>query len=114
MLYQVQVGSVPIYRQIVQRITHQVAAGYISAGTLLPSVRQVATELAINPMTVSKAYGLLVEKGIVSRNRGGNLAVSAEPMSETERINVLRPFVAYSVEVANDLGLGRNAVIALI
>ena len=51
--------STPIYRQIVEQVQRRVRSGQWRAGEELPSVRAVALEHAINPMTVSKAYSLL-------------------------------------------------------
>ncbi|HWJ95934.1 MAG TPA: GntR family transcriptional regulator, partial [Telluria sp.] len=49
----------PIYRQLVEQVRRMAAAGQLAAGDEMPSVRDVAQALALNPMTVSKAYGLL-------------------------------------------------------
>ncbi len=49
----------PIYRQIVEQVRRQMAGGQLRPGTELPSVRALAQQHAINPMTVSKAYSLL-------------------------------------------------------
>lgn len=69
MIYNVQVGGDPIYRQIIKRISHQVASGRLVAGDRLPSVREVARQLVINPMTVSRAYTCLVDIGVLVRRR---------------------------------------------
>ncbi len=55
----------------------QILAGDIRPGEALPSVRQVAAELAINPITVSKAYQTLSDDGLVEKRRGLGLFVSA-------------------------------------
>jgi GntR family transcriptional regulator len=68
-------SGVPIYRQIVEQVTAQIAGGRLGAGELLPSVRQVAEQLQINPMTVSKAYSILEREEIVELVRGQGMRV---------------------------------------
>src|SRR4029077_72159 len=70
-------SGVPIYRQIVDQVHAMVAGGSLAAGDLLPSVRQVAQDAAVNPMTVSKAYSRLEGEGVVRRMRGQGMEVLA-------------------------------------
>ena len=70
---------VPIYRQIVEQVRRQVAGGAWRAGDELPSVRALALQHAINPMTVSKAYSLLEAEGLLERKRGMGMVVADEP-----------------------------------
>jgi GntR family transcriptional regulator len=63
-------SGVPIYRQIVDQVVAMVGGGVLRQGDLLPSVRQVARDAAVNPMTVSKAYSRLEADGVVRRVRG--------------------------------------------
>jgi ABC-type multidrug transport system fused ATPase/permease subunit len=63
-------SATPLYRQIVEQVTRAVAAGVLRDGEELLSVRAVAQEYVINPMTVSKAYSLLEAQSIVERRRG--------------------------------------------
>ena len=60
----------PIYRQILERAIAMILEGTLDEGDALPSVRQVATDLQVNPITVSKAYQSLVDDGLVERRRG--------------------------------------------
>ncbi len=62
-------SGTPIYRQIIQGIRRQVAAGRLPPRTPLPSVRQLAADLDINPNTVSKSYLLLERDGLVAARR---------------------------------------------
>ena len=68
----------PIYRQIAEQVRRLVAGGQLAAGTLLPSVRDVASVHAINPMTVSKAYSQLEAEGVLERQRGKGMAVATQ------------------------------------
>ena len=75
-LFQVFPASgLPIYRQLVDQIRRHIASGRLTAGEYLPSVRQVALELEVNPMTVSKAYSLLERDGVVELVRGQGMRI---------------------------------------
>ena len=101
----------PIYRQIVDQTSQLVASGRLVAGELLPSVRAVAAELGVNPMTVSKAYSLLERDGIVLRRRGMGMVVAAGSVDAAEAI---RPQADALVEVAIRLRLTRQGVAQVI
>ncbi len=67
--------SEPIYRQIVEQLRVQVARGELSGGARLPSVRELAIELRINPNTVARAYRELEREGLVVRQQGRGVFV---------------------------------------
>ena len=84
----------PIYRQIVEQLRRLIAGGQLAAGELLPSVREVAGFHAINPMTVSRAYGLAEADGLLERLRGKGMAVAATRragQTEHQRLALLEP-----------------------
>lgn len=62
-------SSIPIYQQIRNQIVFGVAKGKIKAGDSLPTVRQLASDLDVNPMTVNKAYALLKDEEIIVIDR---------------------------------------------
>jgi GntR family transcriptional regulator len=62
--------SQPIYRQLRDRVVAMILEGALSEGDPLPSVRHVAAEQTINPLTVLKAYQQLVDEGLVEKRRG--------------------------------------------
>ncbi len=70
-------GGVPIYRQIMDQIRRQILIGHLQVGEQIESVKSLSARLKINPMTVSKAYGFLVEEGLLDRRRGVGLFVRA-------------------------------------
>lgn len=77
-----QRSSLPIYEQILQSIETMIVSGALLKNEQLPSVRSVANDLAVNPNTIQKAYGLLEERGIIySRpGRGCFVAVNASDL----------------------------------
>ena len=90
-------SSEPIYRQLVEHVRRRVAAGQIKAGDEIPSVRDLAQQLAVHPMTISKAYSLLEAEGLLERRRG--LAMRVAPQHQraqpaASRIELLRPGAA--------------------
>jgi GntR family transcriptional regulator len=62
--------SQPIYRQIRDRIVAMILDGLLKPGDPLPSVRAVATDSRVNPLTVLKAYQQLTDEGLVEKRRG--------------------------------------------
>ena len=70
-------SGVPIYLQLIQQVRRMVASGQLTPGTELPSVREVATLYTVNPTTISKAYGLLENEGLLQRNRGKPMTIAA-------------------------------------
>jgi GntR family transcriptional regulator len=70
-------SGVPIYLQLIQQVRRMVASGQLTPGTEMPSVREVAAEYTVNPTTISKAYGLLENEGLLQRNRGKPMTISA-------------------------------------
>lgn len=65
----------PIYLQLYQQVVARIIDGYIKEGEALPSVRRVAAEYQINPITISKAYQMLQDEQLVEKQRGKGLFV---------------------------------------
>jgi GntR family transcriptional regulator len=68
--------SQPIYRQLRDRVVAMMLEGVLKEGEALPSVRQVATEYRLNPLTVLKAYQQLADEGLVEKRRGLGMFVA--------------------------------------
>lgn len=105
----------PIYRQIAEQVRRLVAGGQLAAGTLLPSVREVAAVHAINPMTVSKAHSQLEAEGVLERQRGRGMAVAARapgPGGESERWALIAPSLDAVARQARELELAPDEVLA--
>jgi len=116
-LFSVVAGSSePIYRQLVAQVRRCVAGGQLRAGDELPSVRDLAQALAVNPMTVSKAFGLLEAEGLVTRRRGLAMVIAeqhrrAQPAAD--RIDLLRPTLERAAQEVHQLQLPAAQALAL-
>nr|MEE4268105.1 GntR family transcriptional regulator [Candidatus Krumholzibacteria bacterium] len=77
--------GVPIYRQVMDQIKLQVTTGQLVPGQQLESVANLSQRLKVNPMTISKAYGFLVEEGLVERRRGVGIFVAQLDNQQTEK-----------------------------
>ena len=96
----------PIYRQLMEQLRRRVASGALAAGDEIPSVRELALSLAVNPMTVSKAFSLLGAEGLLERRRGLAMVVAAKhrrARSQADRIALLRPALTQAAEAARQL-----------
>ncbi|HXE65954.1 MAG TPA: GntR family transcriptional regulator [Rhodanobacteraceae bacterium] len=85
--------NVPIYRQLRERVVAMILDGALNEGDALPSVRQVAADYQINPLTVSKAYQELVDEQLVEKRRGLGMFVTdgaREALLKSERERFLR------------------------
>jgi GntR family transcriptional regulator len=83
----------PIYRQLKARIVEMLLDGNLKPGDALPSVRQVAADFQLNPITVSRAYQALVDEALVETRRGLGMYVvdgAAEKLAASEREQFLR------------------------
>lgn len=72
-------SAVPIYLQIVRAIKHQVAAGRLKPGTQLPTVRELATTLRVNPNTIARAYEQLDQDNVITTQQGRGTYVREQP-----------------------------------
>ena len=68
--------DLPIYRQLRDRVVEMILEGVLADGDALPSVRNVAAEYRLNPLTVLKGYQELVDEGLVEKKRGRGMFVT--------------------------------------
>jgi GntR family transcriptional regulator len=73
-------SGVPVYRQIIDQIVAGLAAGSLRPGDQLPTVRQLAVDLAINPNTVIRAYRELEIRGVLDTQQGSGTFISDKPV----------------------------------
>lgn len=77
--------SQPIYRQLRDKVVVMILEGTLSDGDALPSVRNVAAEFTLNPLTVLKGYQQLVDEGLVEKRRGRGMFVTNGARSKLMR-----------------------------
>lgn len=118
LLFQVAPSSgVPIYKQLMEQIERLIRGGQLESEALLPSVREVASQLEVNPMTVSKAYSMMEAAGWLTRLRGKGMIVAplrdlpAKPSSAAE---ALRPTAERLVEQARQLKVSSRELLELV
>ena len=117
MLVRVDANSgVPVYRQIVDQIRFHIASGLLGAGDQLPSTRILSEQLNVNPMTVSKAYGILEEEGLVDHRPGRPLVVAhrGRYTIEEQRDNQLRSLLEPVVTAIQQLGVTTPHAVATL
>ena len=68
-------SGIPVYRQLMDQIRFHVSSGLLKPGDEVPSTRALSAKLGVNPMTVSKAFALLEEEGVLERRPGRPLIV---------------------------------------
>jgi GntR family transcriptional regulator len=108
-------SSVPIYQQLVEQVRRMVAGGQLAPGTELPSVRELAQEHTVHPMTISKAYSLLEAEGMLERHRGKPMRVAAlrrDQLSLAARLKQIEPQLQALALSAQQLELSPEEVIA--
>ena len=99
-------SGVPIYRQIMDQVTGGIAAGALHEGMQLPTVRQLAVDLSINPNTVIRAYSELEIRGVLMTEQGTGTFVGHQKVARdgTERQRLLSRFVGEFVARAGSNG----------
>ena len=99
-------SGVPVYRQIVDQVRGAIAAGSLSDGDQLPTVRQLAVDLAINPNTVVRAYRELEYGGLLETHQGTGTFISDQkiPRAGDERQRQLAQIVSDAIARAGAAG----------
>jgi GntR family transcriptional regulator len=77
-------SGVPVYRQIIDQVLAGIAASALAGGDQLPTVRQVAVDLAINPNTVVRAYRELEIRGVIETQQGMGTFVAHKKVKQDE------------------------------
>ena len=99
-------SGVPLYRQIIDQVQAAISAGILAVGDQLPTVRQVAVDLVINPNTVSRAYREMEIRGTVDTQQGSGTFIADKKIEYTkvERERQLRQLVGEFVSRAGSAG----------
>jgi GntR family transcriptional regulator len=109
-------SSVPIYRQIADQIRDQVVSGQLPAGQQMPSVRQLAEELAVNQNTILKVYNELCREKLLVMERGSGTfvaAVGAIRKNDECRL-IISQILAQAVERARSMNIDLAAMEELL
>lgn len=104
----------PIYRQLRDKVAEAIIKGALPEGEALPSVRNIAVEMHINPLTASKAYQELVVEGLVEKKLGLGMFVvdgARNKLLETERKQFLEEEWPQMVSRINSLGLSLDELL---
>jgi GntR family transcriptional regulator len=104
----------PIYRQLKDRVIAMMLDGLLKPGDALPSVRQVAAEYQLNPITVSRAYQELADEALVEKRRGLGMYVTEEASKKlmgSERDRFLREEWPLVLERIQRLGLSMQELL---
>jgi len=109
--------SQPIYWQLKERTVAMILDGTLSEGDALPSVRNVASEFQLNPITVSKSYQALVDDGLVEKRRGLGMFVcegARKQLLASERSRFLEEEWPAMVSRIEQLGLDAEELLTRI
>lgn len=98
--------AVPIWKQIEEEIRRLIATGALAPDEAVPSVRDLAKRIRVNPATVSKAYQRLTDEGLLMVRRGEGTFVASQPAParKSERRATLRPAALRYASLASTLG----------
>jgi len=98
----------PLWRQLEEGVRNLVASGALAPGAAVPSVREMARDLAVNPATIAKAYQRLSDAGVLEVRRGEGTFVAAGPptLPRAERRRRLQQAARSYAAHAATLGLG--------
>ncbi|QNO14845.1 GntR family transcriptional regulator [Alkalicella caledoniensis] len=108
-------SGLPIYLQIVNQVKGSVAGGLLNPGEKLPSVRDLAITLAINPNTVSKAYSTLEIEGIIEIRKGmGTFISEGSELNDKDKKEKILPKVKELIVEAYHLQIDNNTLLEII
>jgi len=100
-------SGVPIFRQLMDQVKLHIATGALRPGDEMPSIRTLSVPLGVNPMTISKAYNLLVRENVLERRPGLPLVVAQleEAVVRESRVSQLQAGLKPAASLARQLGL---------
>ena len=116
-MFYVRAGSgEPIYEQLLRQIKHAIMTGNLKPGDQLPTVRELAAKLVINPNTVARTYRELESLGLVESNtrRGTIVSLSPPGIQTKERKRRLQPFLEQLIAEGRFLGFSDEELLELV
>lgn len=105
-------SGVPIYLQIIEQIKRSIALGVLQAGEQLPTVKQLAVDLTINPNTVARSYRELEREQVIETSPGRGSFVRADGVSESPKVasEIAGDALDVALREAKSVGLERDQV----
>ena len=105
----------PLYEQLVEQLRRQLILGVMKAGAAMPSVRQLATELGINPNTIQKAYRRMEDEGMIVSvpGRGSFVSDDLAGMLEKQRADQMDQML-HMLRTCREMGLSKETVAKLV
>jgi GntR family transcriptional regulator len=107
-------SGVPVYLQIIEQVKHAIATGTVNAGEQLPSVRQMAEHLLVNPNTVARAYRDLEQEGIIELKHGSGAFISESIAPPSKSMHKAQTVVKSAIEQLASFGLAEEEIRRLI
>ncbi len=108
-------SGVPIFRQLMEQVKFHIASGLLKSGDELPSIRTLSVPLGVNPMTISKAYNLLVRDGVLERRPGLPLIVKdfVGDQLQARKMDQLKEDLRSSAIMVAQLGIGHDEALTV-
>ena len=104
----------PLYEQVTEKFRTLIYQGVLPADSRIPSVRQLAMELSINPNTIQRAYMMLEQEGLIYPVKGkGNFVADTQKIQEESKENLRQEFLEL-VRKGNHTGFEEEELIALV
>ena len=107
-------SPVPVYEQIKRRIKYAIAKNVLAGNEALPSIRELAAFLKINPNTVARAYRDLQQESVVGGRAGKGFWVEPQETSEFEKMELLKDDFLKLLEKGIEMGLSPESIKAMI
>ena len=109
-------SGVPVYRQMMDQVRYYIAAGALTPGAKLPSIRAMAKRLSVNPTTVVKAYTELQHEGAIDMRHGSGafVAQTTQRMSERQKKQILRRLARQLAVEAGQMRADPKAVLKIL
>ena len=107
-------SGVPLYLQLIEQVKHAIETGVLRAGEQLPSVRQIAEELLINPNTVARAYRELEHEGIIDLRHGSGAYIRESVVERTRLMQKARSVVRSSLDRLDSIDLSEDEIRRLV
>lgn len=104
----------PIYEQVVEKLSHLIACGALQADEKMPSVRNLAIDLSVNPNTIQRAYAQLEQDGYIYTVTGRGNFVAAQSSWEKGRKSVAEKQLREALESAKKSGIDSERALKLV